>query len=221
MGYLSCKCSYEEVDQKAKALRAAANYTPSEDASPVDLAKFVSLVAKFLSHFAPGKGFQLSNVHVHDLQAFQKDSFNISHKINRLAFGDYFPGVVNPLDSCLIILHLQCNSRIVQWTQEQSSGMYEYFIKVVPTVCTDVSGNTIQSNQTAFILWPINLTLLSSFSITYLHYFIPYGIGATASTRVANEMGAGNAQAAKMAFNGGDSYCKRNYILQSIELVKF
>ncbi|XVF63405.1 hypothetical protein PTKIN_Ptkin09bG0085000 [Pterospermum kingtungense] len=38
------------------------------------------------------------------------------------------------------------------------------------------------------------------FSITYLHYFIPYGIGATGSTRVANEMGAGNARAAKMAF---------------------
>ncbi|XVF55662.1 hypothetical protein PTKIN_Ptkin06aG0054900 [Pterospermum kingtungense] len=136
MGSLSYKCSNEEVDQKAKALRAAANYTPSEDASPVD----------------------------------------ISHKINRLAFGDCFPSVVNPLDS-------------VQWTQEQPSGMYEYFVKVVPTVYTDTPSN----------LWPINLTLLSSFSITYLHYFIPYGIGATASTRVASEMGAGNAQAAKMA----------------------
>ncbi|KAE8669119.1 Endoplasmic reticulum vesicle transporter protein isoform 2 [Hibiscus syriacus] len=64
----------------------------------------------------------------------KKDSFNISHKINRLAFGDNFPGVVNPLDS-------------VQWTQEQPSGMFQYFIKVVPTVYTDVSGHTIQSNQ--------------------------------------------------------------------------
>ncbi|KDP41359.1 hypothetical protein JCGZ_15766 [Jatropha curcas] len=45
-------------------------------------------------HFAPGKSFQQSNVHVHDLLAFQKDSFN-----------------------------------------------------VVPTVYTDVSGHTIQSNQ--------------------------------------------------------------------------
>ena len=101
-------------------------------------------------HFAPGKSFQQSGVHVHDLLAFQKDSFNVSHystssahlsrisitelvsakeyelinhfliahhallnknhlinvnnviqithKINRLAFGGYFPGVVNPLD---------------------------------------------------------------------------------------------------------------------------
>ncbi|KAE8721497.1 Detected protein of unknown function [Hibiscus syriacus] len=36
VGYLSYKCSYEEVDQKAKALRATANFTPSEDASVVD-----------------------------------------------------------------------------------------------------------------------------------------------------------------------------------------
>ncbi|KAF3674913.1 endoplasmic reticulum-Golgi intermediate compartment protein 3 isoform X1 [Capsicum chacoense] len=85
-------------------------------------------------HFAPGKSFQQSNVHVHDLLTFQKDSYNISHKINRLTYGEYFPGVVNPLDG-------------VTWTQETPHGMYQYFIKVVPTVYTDVSGHTIQSNQ--------------------------------------------------------------------------
>ncbi|KAH9756637.1 Endoplasmic reticulum vesicle transporter protein [Citrus sinensis] len=101
-------------------------------------------------HFAPGKSFHQSGVHVHDILAFQRDSFNISHKINKLAFGEHFPGVVNPLDG-------------VRWTQETPSGMYQYFIKlcaytaniltslpsfmVVPTVYTDVSGHTIQSNQ--------------------------------------------------------------------------
>ncbi|KAK1288604.1 Protein disulfide-isomerase 5-3 [Acorus calamus] len=85
-------------------------------------------------HFAPGKSFQQSNMHVHDLLAFQKDSFNVSHKINRLTFGDYFPGVVNPLDG-------------VQWMQQTPYGMYQYFIKVVPTVYTDINGHKIQSNQ--------------------------------------------------------------------------
>ncbi|KAL3621427.1 hypothetical protein CASFOL_036339 [Castilleja foliolosa] len=85
-------------------------------------------------HFAPGKSFQQSNVHVHDLLTFQKESFNMSHKINRLAFGEYFPGVVNPLDG-------------VQWTQHTPNAMYQYFLKVVPTVFTDVNGHTIQSNQ--------------------------------------------------------------------------
>ncbi|XP_043713738.1 endoplasmic reticulum-Golgi intermediate compartment protein 3-like isoform X1 [Telopea speciosissima] len=90
-------------------------------------------------HFAPGKSFQQSNVHVHDLLPFQKDSFNISHKINRLSFGEYFPGVVNPLDG-------------VQWMQQIPSGMYQYFIKVVPTVYTDINGHTIQSNQHVYFL---------------------------------------------------------------------
>ncbi|PQM34785.1 protein DETOXIFICATION 14-like [Prunus yedoensis var. nudiflora] len=36
------------------------------------------------------------------------------------------------------------------------------------------------------------------FTITYLHYFIPFAFGATASTRVSNELGAGNPQAAKV-----------------------
>ncbi|XP_015899776.2 protein DETOXIFICATION 12-like isoform X2 [Ziziphus jujuba] len=37
------------------------------------------------------------------------------------------------------------------------------------------------------------------FSITYLHSFVPYGFGATASTRVSNELGGGNSEAAKVA----------------------
>ncbi|XP_044478384.1 endoplasmic reticulum-Golgi intermediate compartment protein 3-like [Mangifera indica] len=85
-------------------------------------------------HFAPGKSFHQSGVHVHDILTFQKDSFNISHQINKLAFGANLPGVVNPLDG-------------VHWTHETPNGMYQYFIKVVPTVYTDVHGNTIQSNQ--------------------------------------------------------------------------
>ncbi|CAI0446163.1 unnamed protein product [Linum tenue] len=32
-------------------------------------------------HFAPGKSFQQSGVHVHDLLAFQKDTFNVRKKI--------------------------------------------------------------------------------------------------------------------------------------------
>jgi hypothetical protein len=85
-------------------------------------------------HFAPGKSFQQSNVHVHDLLPFQKDSFNVSHKINKLSFGEYFPGVVNPLDRA-------------QWVQHSSYGMYQYFIKVVPTVYTDINDHIILSNQ--------------------------------------------------------------------------
>ncbi|KAK6135408.1 hypothetical protein DH2020_030848 [Rehmannia glutinosa] len=58
----------------------------------------------------------------------------ISHKINKLSFGDSIPGIVNPLDG-------------VQWVQEMPNGVYQYFIKVVPTIYTNIRGHTIQSNQ--------------------------------------------------------------------------
>ncbi|OMP08913.1 Multi antimicrobial extrusion protein [Corchorus olitorius] len=42
---------------------------------------------------------------------------------------------------------------------------------------------------------------MPSLSTTSLHYFIPYGFGAAASTRVSNEQGAGNPQVARVAVN--------------------
>ncbi|XP_074588401.1 uncharacterized protein LOC141844265 [Curcuma longa] len=85
-------------------------------------------------HLAPGKSFRQPNSHVLDLLPYRIDSFNISHKINRLTFGEYLPGVINPLDG-------------VMWVQHTQYGMYQYFIKVVSTVYTDITGRTIQSNQ--------------------------------------------------------------------------
>ncbi|XP_008804334.2 endoplasmic reticulum-Golgi intermediate compartment protein 3-like isoform X1 [Phoenix dactylifera] len=85
-------------------------------------------------HFVPGKSFHKSNIHVHDLLTFQAESYDISHKINKLSFGKEFPGVINPLDGA-------------QWTRQASSGMYQYFIKVVPTIYTDIRGRKIHSNQ--------------------------------------------------------------------------
>ncbi|KAJ8466362.1 hypothetical protein OPV22_028914 [Ensete ventricosum] len=85
-------------------------------------------------HFSPGKSFHQSGIHAHDLLAFQTESYNISHRINKLSFGKEFPGVVNPLDGA-------------QWKQGGSSGMYQYFIKVVPTIYHDIRGHKINSNQ--------------------------------------------------------------------------
>ncbi|KAG0479992.1 hypothetical protein HPP92_010623 [Vanilla planifolia] len=84
-------------------------------------------------HFAPGKSFHQSSFPFLDLFAFQAEH-NISHKINKLSFGKEFPGVINPLDGA-------------QWIQRRSSGMYQYFIKVVPTIYTDIRGHKINSNQ--------------------------------------------------------------------------
>lgn len=85
-------------------------------------------------HFAPGKSIHQSNFNLIDLLSIQTESYNISHKINKLSFGDSIPGVVNPLDG-------------IQWVQAKPNGVYQYFIKVVPTEYTSVRGHTIQSNQ--------------------------------------------------------------------------
>ncbi|KAH7533917.1 hypothetical protein FEM48_Zijuj04G0182300 [Ziziphus jujuba var. spinosa] len=42
--------------------------------------------------------------------------------------------------------------------------------------------------------------LSTCLTTTTLHYFIPYGIGTAASTRISNELGGGNSNAARMAF---------------------
>lgn len=91
-------------------------------------------VNKVAGNFHFIKSFHQSSIHIPDLLAFQEDSYNISHKINKLAFGGYYPGIVNPLDG-------------VHWYQESPNGMYQYFIKVVPTIYTNIRGYTIQSNQ--------------------------------------------------------------------------
>ncbi|KAL1812147.1 hypothetical protein DCAR_0624343 [Daucus carota subsp. sativus] len=85
-------------------------------------------------HFAPGKSFHQANFHVLELLAFQMDNYNITHKINKLSFGKYYPGNVNPLDG-------------VTWIQGKEHGTYQYFLKVVPTIYKDIKGHTISSNQ--------------------------------------------------------------------------
>ncbi|GBG61025.1 hypothetical protein CBR_g18620 [Chara braunii] len=85
-------------------------------------------------HIAPGRSFQQAHMHVHDLVIFENQQFNISHTINSLSFGAHFPGVVNPLDGEVKI-------------QAKGSGMYQYFIKVVPTIYRDIRGAVISTNQ--------------------------------------------------------------------------
>ncbi|XP_050999570.1 endoplasmic reticulum-Golgi intermediate compartment protein 3 isoform X2 [Acomys russatus] len=90
-------------------------------------------------HFAPGKSFQQSHVHVHaveihDLQTFGLDNINMTHYIKHLSFGEDYPGIVNPLDHTNV-------------TAPQASMMFQYFVKVVPTVYMKVDGEVLRTNQ--------------------------------------------------------------------------
>ncbi|KAM4622555.1 endoplasmic reticulum-Golgi intermediate compartment protein 3 [Discoglossus pictus] len=85
-------------------------------------------------HFAPGKSFQQSHVHVHDLQSFGLDNINMTHNIKQLSFGDEYPGLVNPLDGTSV-------------AAAQASMMFQYFVKIVPTVYVKVDGQVVRTNQ--------------------------------------------------------------------------
>lgn len=92
-------------------------------------------------HIAPHKRLQENGVRsglidLMELISFAFSQFNITHTINSLSFGDNFPGINSPLDG---------EVRTVQDTH----GMYQYYIKIVPTTYRDLKGVEIESNQYA------------------------------------------------------------------------
>jgi len=91
-------------------------------------------------HFAPGKSFQQAHMHVHDLQNFDVSKFNVSHTVNHLSFGPHYPGRSNPLDKKV---------QTVGLGSDPSSGMFQYFVKIVPTTYQKVNGEKLDTNQYA------------------------------------------------------------------------
>ena len=85
-------------------------------------------------HFAPGRAYQQGSMHFHDLAPFKGAKFDVSHTIHRLAFGVEYPGQVNPLDGAVHQL-------------EHPNGMYQYYLKVVPTLYTSTKGEQMRTNQ--------------------------------------------------------------------------
>lgn len=90
-------------------------------------------------HIAPHKeikpaGDETEVFSLWDLIFFTFEQFNITHTINSLSFGDQYPGIRSPLDGQIRKL-------------EDTHGMYQYYIKVVPTRYQGLNKNEIESNQ--------------------------------------------------------------------------
>jgi hypothetical protein len=71
-----------------------------------------------------------------EMLSFTFDQFNITHTVNSLSFGDTFPGVRSPLDG-------------QQRSLNDTHGMYQYYVKVVPTRYKGLNGREVESNQYA------------------------------------------------------------------------
>lgn len=66
----------------------------------------------------------------------QMENFDVSHTINRLRFGDDFPGSVNQLDK---------QKRTLDSNQQHS--MHQYYLQVVPTEYRYLNGTVVRTNQ--------------------------------------------------------------------------
>jgi len=88
-------------------------------------------------HVAPGKSFSISNVHVHDIQPFASTDFNLTHRIRHLSFGRQLEdggSHVNPLDG-------------VESTASKGATMFQYYVKIVPTLYTRKDKSLFSTNQ--------------------------------------------------------------------------
>ncbi|GAX82664.1 hypothetical protein CEUSTIGMA_g10090.t1 [Chlamydomonas eustigma] len=91
-------------------------------------------------HFAPGRSYQQGSMHVHDIAPFGDSLLDFTHTINKLSFGKPYPGMKNPLDGVKV-------KRPPVGVHGQITGMYQYFLKVVPTVYSYINNKTISTNQ--------------------------------------------------------------------------
>ncbi|XP_005181179.2 endoplasmic reticulum-Golgi intermediate compartment protein 3 [Musca domestica] len=85
-------------------------------------------------HFAPGSSFSIRQFHIHD---FQGTNVKLAHTINHLSFGDKIEfATTHPLDGFK-----------VQPEEETKSEMYNYYLKIVPTVYVKPNSAPINTNQ--------------------------------------------------------------------------
>ena len=99
---------------------------------------------------------------MHDFGAFQQGSFDTSHIIHHLSFGDDLPDekvsfaskyINNPLDNTEHI------------SKVAGSAIFQYYTKVVPTRFTKINGNTHYTNQYSVTKHETELKLKDGFGI--------------------------------------------------------
>ncbi|CAM9156123.1 unnamed protein product [Chrysoparadoxa australica] len=74
-------------------------------------------------HMAMGESLMRDGKHIHLFNIDEANTFNISHTIHHLSFGESYPGMNNPLDGAV---------RIVD--EDAGTGLMQYFIQLVPTI---------------------------------------------------------------------------------------
>ncbi|XP_041007241.1 endoplasmic reticulum-Golgi intermediate compartment protein 3 isoform X2 [Juglans microcarpa x Juglans regia] len=74
------------------------------------------------------------NIYVAQMIFEGSNNVNVSHVIHDLSFGPKYPGIHNPLDGTVRVLH-------------DTSGTFKYYIKIVPTEYRYISKEVLPTNQ--------------------------------------------------------------------------
>lgn len=89
-------------------------------------------------HIAMGEAHDIQGHHIHQFMPDDAINFNSSHIIHELSFGKQYPGMVeNGLNGV---------SKFVS-DETGGTGVFQYFVKVVPTNFTDANGNVLETNR--------------------------------------------------------------------------
>ncbi|OQR89301.1 endoplasmic reticulum-Golgi intermediate compartment protein [Thraustotheca clavata] len=130
--------SLEEADKTEQCIREAGKEeSESQDGEGCRLNGTMSVnrvAGNF--HVALGRTFHRQGRLVHQFIPGQQYNYNASHIVHKLYFGNPFPGQSNPLDGVTKIA-------------DQAGAVYQYYIKIVPTIYDDGYGS-VQSNQYSF-----------------------------------------------------------------------
>lgn len=104
-------------------------------------------------HIAHGESIVRDARHIHHFNPAEAPNFNISHTIHSLSFGEAYPNMPrNPLDSV---------RRIIK--QDTSTGLYQYFIKIIPTIYTDTNREEVYNPKVHKRLYTSQFTVTERF----------------------------------------------------------
>ncbi|XP_042352691.1 endoplasmic reticulum-Golgi intermediate compartment protein 2-like [Plectropomus leopardus] len=108
------------------AIKGAPPALPQSEGSPTTLNAcrihghlYVNKVAGNF-HVTVGKSIPHPRGHAHLAALVSHDSYNFSHRIDHLSFGEVIPGIISPLDG-------------TEKISAESNHMFQYFITIVPT----------------------------------------------------------------------------------------
>jgi len=155
---------------KEHVLAAQAGALPTEGCNVYGFVEVPRVAGNI--HFAPGRSFQSSDMHVHDLMAFTLQTFNVTHTINAFSFSvgtataggaggsksnvdeqARFAKLLNwasmsqrkLLQQAGAVNPLEGHSKVLP--TGQGNGMFQYYIKVVPTDYKISPENTMSTYQ--------------------------------------------------------------------------